>query len=272
MQFYKKRITISWMQTIVDSHCHLQMLDLVPYKGDLQIVLDEAKSEGVGHFLCVSIALKDAAPLKQIAKKHQNVSISVGIHPNEENEPLITVDKLCQLAEDDKVIAIGETGLDYYRNEGDMAWQHDRFRLQIRAARELNKPLIIHTRQAREDTIKILKEEGAKKVGGVFHCFTEDWQMAKAGLDLNFSISFSGIVTFKNAKQVHEVAEKVPIEQLLVETDAPYLAPHPYRGKANYPKYVRLVAEKIAELKKLDVSTVASQTTENFSRLFNVVL
>lgn len=247
----------------VDSHCHLNMLD------DMEGALRYAKEQGVGHFLCVAVTLDDHKILKDISDKHANVYISVGLHPNENPEQVITVDDLLPLAGDSRVIAIGETGLDYYRVEGDKKWQQERFIQHIECARQLSKPLIIHTRQAKEDTIQLLREQDAQNVGGVMHCFTEDWQTASSALDLGFYISFSGIVTFKNATELQQVAKKVPLERMLIETDSPYLAPVPYRGKTNQPGYVCHVAEYIAALRGEALERIAQQTTENFFTLFS---
>lgn len=254
---------------LVDSHCHLDQLDLTPYAGDLSKALAEAKTKGVEHFLCVCITLKDFPAVLEIAKSYPNVSASVGLHPNEQDidgEP--TEEDLISLAQDKKIIAIGETGLDYYRSTGDLGWQQERFRRHIRAAKKLNKPIIVHTRQAKTDTIQIMREEGASEIGGVMHCFTEDWAMAQEALDLNFYISFSGIVTFRNAVEIQDVAKRVPLDRMLIETDSPYLAPNPHRGKPNEPAYVRYVADYIAEMRDIDVVELGERTTENFSKLF----
>ena len=197
------------------------------------------------------------------------ISASVGIHPNTEliKEPVI--EEILALASRDEVVAIGETGLDYFRSEGDLSWQRARFRTHINVAKELDKPLIIHTRESKDDVIRILKEEGAAQVGGVMHCFVEDWETAQAAMELNFLISFSGIVTFKNAKELQDVAKLVPLKQMLVETDSPYLAPVPFRGKTNQPAYVRHVAEFISDLKEINFDVLAKQTTNNYNKLFN---
>ena len=253
---------------LIDSHCHLDQLDLTPHNGKLDKALANAKTHGVGHFLCVCIDLEHFPDVLKIAEQYDNVYASVGLHPNEKVNAEPTVAELIKLAQHPKVIAIGETGLDYYRTEGDVSWQQERFRHHIQAALEVKKPLIVHSRQAREDTIRILKEEGADKIGGVMHCFTENWEMAQQAIALNFYISFSGIVTFKNAHELQEVAKQVPLNKMLVETDSPYLAPNPYRGKPNEPAYVRYVAEYIAELRQLNFAAVAEQTTKNFKELF----
>lgn len=257
---------------LVDSHCHLDQLDLTPYEGDLAKALAHATDQGIEHFLCVCITLKEFPNLITIANKYPHISITVGLHPNEQDiEAEPTQADLVQLAQHPKIVGIGETGLDYYRSTGDIEWQQERFRQHIRAAKQLKKPLIVHTRQAKLDTIQILKEEDASSIGGVIHCFTEDWEMAKAALDLDFYISFSGIVTFRNATEIQEVAKKVPLTKMLIETDSPYLAPSPHRGKPNEPAYVRYVAEYIAELRGIEMEEVAKRTTENFFKLFKVL-
>ena len=255
---------------LVDSHCHLDQLDLAAHQGDLSKALAFAESFGVRHFLCVATTLKDFPEMLRVIAPYPNVSASLGLHPNEldiDHEP--NEDELVALASDKKVVAIGETGLDYYRSSGDLTWQHERFRRHIRAAIRSKKPLIIHSRQAKADTIKILREEQAEKIGGVLHCFTEDWAMAADAMALGFYVSFSGIVTFSNAREVQEVAKKMPLDKMLIETDSPYLAPVPHRGKPNEPAYVRYVAECIAKLREIDVEEVAKQTTENFFKLFD---
>ena len=254
---------------LVDSHCHLDQLDLTKYAGDLSKALSYADEQGVKHFLCVATTLKEFPTILQIANTYPNISASVGLHPNEtdiSHEP--DAAELAKLAEDKKVVAIGETGLDYFRSSGEIEWQRERFRQHIQAAKIAKKPLIIHTRQAREDTLRILKEEDASSVAGVMHCFTEDWDTAKAALELGFVISFSGIVTFQNAKDLQEVAKKVPLDRLLIETDSPYLAPVPHRGTPNEPAYVRYVAEYIAQLRGISVVELAEQTTKTFFTVF----
>jgi TatD DNase family protein len=237
---------------------------------DLPNAMLEAQKQGVGHMLCVCITLADFPKMLKIVKQYPQVSASVGLHPNEAVEKEPTVTDLVALAADEKVVAIGETGLDHYRSTGDVEWQRERFRQHIRAAQQVGKPLIIHTRQAREDTLRIMQEENASSVGGVMHCFTEDWAMASAALELGFYISISGIVTFKNALEIQEVAKKVPLDRLLIETDSPYLAPMPHRGKPNEPAYVRHVAEFVAALRGVELGEFAEQTTENFFRLFGM--
>jgi TatD DNase family protein len=198
------------------------------------------------------------------------ISLTVGVHPNVKECKDPSVDELVALGKLNKVIGIGETGLDYFRSEGDLSWQHQRFRNHIRAAKILKKPLIIHTREAKVDTLKILKDEGAEEIGGIIHCFTEDWEFAQKALDLNFYISFSGIITFNNATTIRDVVKKIPSDKFLIETDSPYLAPVPFRGRPNYPLYVRYVAEQIAELRGITVNKVADITTNNFYNLFQL--
>lgn len=260
---------------LVDSHCHLDRLDLNPWDGKISGALQSAAEQGVGHFLCVSIDLENYPNILEIARHHESVSVSVGVHPNERDGHEPTVAELVDLAGDSEVVAIGETGLDYFRSqkddEDDLEWQRERFRTHINAAKQTTKPLIIHMREATEDTLRLLKEEGADEVGGVMHCFVENWDIAQRALELNFDISFSGIVTFNSAKELKEVAAKMPIDRMLVETDSPYLAPVPYRGKPNYPAYVRNVAECVAELRGIHWEEVANITTENFFRRFSTV-
>ena len=255
------------MTPLVDSHCHLDFPELA---ADVPAALAEMTEHGVSHALCVSVTLEDFPKVKALAEQHSNLYASVGTHPDYPDHPLVTVQELVELANHPKVVAIGETGLDYYRLQGDLEWQRERFRTHIRAAKSCRKPLIIHTRAAAEDTLRIMHEEGAEEVGGVMHCFTETWQTAEAAMKLGFHISFSGIVTFKNATALKDVARRVPSERLLVETDAPYLAPVPFRGKTNRPAWVRFVAEEIARLRNVELEEIASATTRNFFRLFQI--
>lgn len=255
---------------LVDTHCHLDMLDLSPYDGDLSKAFAHANSMDVKYFLNVCVALEDFPKVLKIANQYPNVYASVGLHPNEQVTHEPTVEEIIKLSQDEKVIAIGETGLDTYRSTGDLTWQQNRFRNHIRAAIKTKKPLIIHTRQAKEDTVKIMQEENAKEAGGIMHCFTEDWEMAQKCLDLGFYISFSGIVTFPNAKVIQEVAQKVPLDRMLLETDSPYLAPIPHRGKSNEPAFVRHTADFIAKLRGVSLDEIAEKTTQNFSHLFKI--
>ena len=256
---------------LIDSHCHLDRLDLKPYQNDFSCFMQEVKNSHIEHLLCIAIDLESYPAMLELVENYPQISVSVGVHPNvhEGQEP--TVDELIALGSIDKVIAIGETGLDYFRSTGDLNWQHQRFRNHINAAKALKKPLIIHTREAKQDTLRILKEENAQEVGGIIHCFTEDWEFAEQALDLNFYISFSGIVTFNSAKEIQEVAKKAPAERFLIETDSPYLAPVPHRGRPNYPTYVRFVAEQIAKLRGVSVEEITELSTANFYRLFNKI-
>ena len=253
---------------LVDSHCHLDRLDLAPFGGDFSRYMDEVRAQGIEHQLCVSINMEAYPAMYKLVETFDQVSVSVGVHPNETKGREPDADELISLAHQSKVVAIGETGLDYYKIEGPKHEQQERFRRHIAAARAVSKPLIIHTREASADTLNILREEGADQVGGVFHCFTENWDTAKAAMDLNFHVSFSGIVTFKNAVSLQESARKLPADRLLIETDSPYLAPTPFRGKPNYPFYVRHVADFVADLRGLEIERLAELTTANYYALF----
>jgi len=224
----------------------------------------------IEHLLCIAIDLESYPAMLDLVADYPQISVSVGVHPNVDEGEEPSVEKLIALGANDKVIAIGETGLDYFRSSGDLSWQHRHFRNHIQAAKALKKPLIVHTREAKQDTLRILQEEGASEIGGIIHCFTEDWEFAQQALDLNFYISFSGIVTFNSAKDVQEVAKKVPANRFLIETDSPYLAPVPFRGRPNYPLYVRYVAEQCAKLRDTTVEEIAQQSTDNFYQLFNM--
>ena len=251
---------------LVDSHCHLDFPEL---NEDLPGVLSRMSDNGVTHALTISTTLETFPAVRRVAHAHANVWCSAGVHPDERRDGReASLDELLGMADDDRVVAIGETGLDYYRVEGDTEWQRERFRTHIRAARRCGKPLVIHTRASAPDTLRLMREEGAGEAGGVMHCFTETWDVARAALDEGFHISFSGIVTFKNAAELKEVARLVPLERMLVETDSPYLAPVPHRGKPNQPAFVRHVAEEIARLRGIAFEEVAQRTTENFFRLF----
>ena len=251
---------------LVDSHCHLDFPEL---QADFPAVLERMGAEGVTHALTISTTLETFPAVLRIACARPNLWCSAGVHPDERRDGReATLAELLAMADDSKVVAIGETGLDYYRVEGDTEWQRERFRTHIRAARACGKPLVIHTRESAEDTLRIMREEGAGEVGGVMHCFTETWDVARAALDLGFHISISGIVTFKNAATVKDVAKQVPLERLLVETDSPYLAPVPHRGKMNQPAFVRHVAEEVGRLRGIGLDLVASATTRNFFALF----
>ena len=249
---------------LVDSHCHL---DFPEFEGKLDEVREEMRANGVTHALCISVELPKFPKVLALAEAHDNFFASVGVHPDHEGEA-VDIPRLVELAAHPKIVAIGETGLDYHRLSGDLEWQRERFRTHIRAARKSCKPLVIHTRDAAEDTLRIMREEGAGEVGGVMHCFTETQEVADGALALGFHISFSGIVTIKNATQLKEVARRVPLERLLVETDSPYLAPVPHRGKTNRPGLVRHVAEEVARLRGIAFEDLAEATTRNFFRLF----
>jgi len=252
----------------IDSHCHLDRLELAPYGHDFARFVLETEAQQIAHMLCVAISLEAYPAMLNLVRDYDHISVSVGVHPNEQDCHEPSVEEVVELASNPKVVAVGETGLDYFRSEADTGWQHERFRTHIRAARAAGKPLIVHTREARADTLRILAEEGAGEVGGVLHCFTEDWETAKGGLDLNFFISFSGIETFRNAAQIQDVARRVPVDRFLIETDSPYLAPIPHRGKPNYPHYVRHVAQFIADLRQMTLEETADVTSRNYHTLF----
>lgn len=249
----------------IDSHCHLNFPDFAERLPD---IYKRMQDNHVSHALCISVDLDTYPEVLAIAESRDNLFASVGVHPDYEDCTEPTVERLVELAANPKVVAIGETGMDYYRTPGPLEWQRKRFRVHIRAARATNKPLVIHTRSASEDTLRIMAEEKAGEPGGVMHCFTESLDVAKAAMDMGFYISFSGIVTFKNAKELKEVARAVPLERMLIETDAPYLAPVPHRGKTNEPGFVKHVAEEIARLKDVSVEEVGEITSRNFRRLF----
>jgi TatD DNase family protein len=252
---------------LVDSHCHLDFPELAP---QLDSVLALMRDNRVSRALCVCVKLEDFPNIRALAEQHPELYGSVGVHPDYEGVAEATVKDLVALAAHPRILAIGETGLDYYRLTGDLEWQRERFRRHIRAARECGKPLIVHTRSAAEDTLRVMREERAGEVRGVMHCFTESWEVASAAMDLGFYVSFSGIVTFKNALALKEVARRLPLERMLIETDAPYLAPVPFRGKLNQPGLVKHVAEEIARLRNVSFEDVARATTDNFHKLFGV--
>ncbi|KMT64778.1 TatD family hydrolase [Catenovulum maritimum] len=252
---------------LVDSHCHLDKLKLEELGGSLDSVLDSARARGIKQFLCVSVTLDDFPNMAKTVESHADVAISCGVHPLH-NECQFEQAQLLKLADDPKVVAIGETGLDYFYSADTIEWQQNSFRQHCQVANQLDKPLIIHTRDARQDTLDILKQEGADKAGGVLHCFTESLEMAKAAMDLNFYISISGIVTFGNATELRDVVRALPLDRILVETDSPWLAPKPYRGKQNQPAYVHEVAQFVADLKGVSLAELSEQTTNNFYQLF----
>jgi TatD DNase family protein len=251
---------------LVDSHCHLDFPDLAC---DMPGIIERMQVAGVGCAVCIGVNLEDFPRVLALAERHPELYATVGVHPEYTDAEEPSTERLLELARHPKVIAIGETGLDYYWQKDRPEWQRERFRTHIRAARACGKPLVVHMRDAAEDTLGILAEEGASTVGGIMHCFTETWEVARRALDLGFLISFSGIVTFRNAHAIHEVARLAPLDRILVETDAPYLAPVPYRGKRNEPSYVRHVAESVARLRGIATEEVVSATTDNFYRLFN---
>jgi TatD DNase family protein len=249
----------------IDSHCHLDFPDLAARTDE---ILANMAANDVSHALCVSVDLPDFPKVLALAEQHANLFASAGVHPDYEETAEPSVGDLVRLASHPRVVAIGETGLDYFRLKGDLEWQRQRFRTHIHAARESGKPLIIHTREAAADTLRLMREEGAGEIGGVMHCFTESWEVAQAAMDMGFYISFSGIVTFKNATALKEVAQKVPLDRMLIETDSPYLAPVPFRGKTNEPAFVKHVAEEIGRLKGLEAPEVGHATSRNFFKLF----
>lgn len=253
---------------LVDSHCHLDRLDLTSHGGSLDAALAAARSRGVGHFLCIGVSAANASAVKALGERYADVDCSIGVHPLDlqpGSQPAL--EWLIEELDHPRVVAIGETGLDYHYEPQAAEQQRESFRLHLHAAQICGKPVIVHTREARADTLALLRE-AALPQAGVLHCFTEDWEMAKAALDLGFYISLSGIVTFRNADALRDVARRVPAERLLVETDSPYLAPVPFRGKPNLPQYVREVAEFLAHLRGGSFERFAEQTTENFRRLF----
>lgn len=250
---------------LVDSHCHLDFPDLAE---NLPEIFAEMHRNGVGGAVCIGVTLEAFPAILALTEQHRHLVASVGVHPENTGVQEASVAVLSELAQHPNVVAIGETGLDYYWHKDRPEWQRTRFRTHIRAAREVGKPLVIHNRDATEDVLRLLVEEKAEEIGGVMHCFTETWEVAQAALDLGFYISISGIVTFKNAAQIKSVARQVPLDRLLIETDSPYLAPVPYRGKRNQPGYVKYVAEEIARLREMPFDELASATTENCFRLF----
>ena len=251
----------------VDSHCHLDFPELA---AELPALLDAMAAARVTHALCISVNLPDWPAVHALALEHPNLYATVGVHPDYPDTPEPSIDDLVERATRPKVVAIGETGLDYYRETGDLEWQRARFRTHIRAARKARTPLVVHTRASAADTLTIMRDEDAGDAGGVMHCFTETWEAARDALDLGFHISLSGIVTFKNARELKEVARRVPLDRLLIETDSPYLAPVPYRGKRNQPAYVAHVAAEIARLREVPVEAIAAVTSANFFRLFRI--
>jgi TatD DNase family protein len=253
---------------LVDSHCHLDCIDLSEFDNSFDQLVKQSVDSGIEHMLCVSINLDKYPAMLEKVRPYENISVSAGMHPMADQSDTFTVEYLTELASDDKVVAIGETGLDYYYHKDDPAWQQERFRAHIRVANELDKPVIIHTRDAGDDTLDILRQEDAERCGGVIHCFTETQEFADRAMDLGFMISISGIVTFRNADALRDIASRIPDEHLLIETDSPYLAPVPHRGKQNQPLFVRHVAETLAEIRATSVEHIAEVSRANFYRLF----
>ncbi|MBR9911568.1 MAG: TatD family hydrolase [Gammaproteobacteria bacterium] len=253
---------------LVDSHCHLDRLKLDKYGGSLDQALQAARLAGVEKFLCIGISLENRQRVTDLAAKYPDVRASVGVHPLDVAAGLATEDQLVAWGENPDVVALGETGLDYYYSKDDLAVQQESFAIHLRAAGRAQLPVVVHTRDAREDTLSLIKEHGCLENAGVLHCFTESWEMAKAALDMNYYVSLSGIVTFKNAEELRDVARKLPLDRLLVETDSPYLAPVPFRGKPNEPAFVREVAKFVAELRGISYEQLCEATGENFHRLF----
>jgi TatD DNase family protein len=250
---------------LVDSHCHLNFPELA---SNIDAVRAAMLKNQVGHALLISVTLEKFPEVLMLAERYSNFFATVGVHPDYEDEPPFNVETLVELAKHPKVVGIGETGLDYFRLTGDLTWQRERFRTHIRAAIKADLPLIIHTRSSAEDTLRIMREENAHAVGGVMHCFTENFDVAMRAIEMGFYISFSGIVTFKNAAALKEVAQQVPLDRILVETDSPYLAPIPFRGKTNQPAYVRHVAEEVASLRNISLEELTEASTSNFFKLF----
>ncbi|WP_374855634.1 TatD family hydrolase [Acinetobacter indicus] len=253
----------------VDTHCHLTMLDLTPYDGNLDLALAQAREAGVSKFMSISVDLDDHIELAKIAARHADVGYTVGVHPCEDAATMAraTTDYLVELAQPEKVWALGETGLDYYHSTDFIAEQKDCFARHIHASQIVKKPVVVHTRSAKHDTVDIIRAE--KSTHGILHCFTEDWQTAKAVLDCGYYVSFSGIVSFKNAQDLRDVAKQVPLDRVLIETDSPYLAPMPYRGKSNEPKYVPYVAKALSDVYDKSLEEMAFITMQNFENLLN---
>ena len=253
---------------LIDSHCHLDRLKLEPYNGDLGRAIIAAREAGVQRMLCIGIDMDNASKVVSIAEQYDDIYASVGIHPLEKDAPVVSESDLLAFAAHPKVVGIGETGLDYYYSQESASQQQENFVVHLQAAAQSKLPVIVHSRDAREDTLNLLREHSNQEVGGVLHCFTESWEMARAAMDMNFFISISGIVTFRNAGALREVVRKLPLDRLLIETDAPYLAPVPHRGKPNEPKFLPDVARFVAELKGVSEAELVQVTSDNFFRLF----
>ncbi|MFP1679921.1 TatD family hydrolase [Alloalcanivorax sp. C16-2] len=254
---------------LVDSHCHLDRLNLDAYQGDFQAMMAATRADGISHMLCIGVDLETFPRVRELAERHDDVHATVGVHPLYKDSREPDADELARLADHPRVVAIGETGLDYFYAKDEREWQRKRFVAHIEAARRTGLPLVIHTRGAKDDTLALLREHGGGEVRGVLHCFTEDTDMAEQAMALGFYISISGIVTFRNAEALRETVRALPVERLLIETDSPWLAPVPYRGKPNEPRYVARVAECVAELKDLPVAELARVTRDNFYTLFS---
>lgn len=254
----------------VDTHCHLTMLDLTPYAGDLDVALQQARDVGVSKFMSISVNLDDHIALAEIAARHSDVGYSVGVHPCEDPAVMAraTTERLIALAQAEKVWALGETGLDYFHSTDFIAEQKQCFARHIQASKAVKKPVVVHTRSAKHDTVDIIRAEQSSH--GILHCFTEDWETAKAVLDCGYYVSFSGIISFKNAQDLRDVAKQIPLDRVLIETDSPYLAPMPYRGKSNEPKYVPYVAKALSDVYDKSVEEIAFITMQNFENLLNL--
>jgi len=255
---------------LVDSHCHLDCIDLSEFDNNFDKLIQDSLNAGIEHMLCVSINLQKYPAMLEKVRQYQNISVSAGMHPMADETDEFSVDYLTELADDEKVVAIGETGLDYYYHKGDPQWQLQRFRAHIQVANQVNKPVIIHTRDAGDDTLKVLQEESAEQCGGVIHCFTETQEFANQALEMGLMISISGIVTFRNADVLRKIAKSIPDNRLLIETDSPYLAPMPHRGKQNQPAFVRHVAETLADIRNTSVEHIAEISRNNYYQLFNI--
>ena len=255
---------------LVDSHCHLDCIDLSDFDNSFDELIQQTYAAGVEHMLCVSINLEKYPGMLEAVRDYPNISVSAGLHPMADESDEFSAEYLAELAKDEKVVAIGETGLDYYYHKDNPQWQQDRFRAHVQVANKVKKPVIIHTRDAGDDTLKILQQENAEACGGVIHCFTETQDFANKAIEMGLMISISGIVTFRNADALREIAKTIPDDHLLIETDSPYLAPVPYRGKQNQPAYVHQVAETLAEIRNTSVESIAEISRNNFYRLFNV--
>ncbi len=255
---------------LVDSHCHLDCIDLTDFDNSFDKLIKHTHESGVEHMLCVSINLKSYPDMLEKVRDYPNISVSAGLHPMADESDVFSAEQLSELAQDEKVVAIGETGLDYYYHKDNPQWQQERFRAHVQVANQLKKPIIVHTRDAGDDTLKILRDENAESCGGVIHCFTETQEFAEQALELGFMISISGIVTFRNADALRAIAKTIPDDRLLIETDSPYLAPIPHRGKQNQPAFVRHVAETLAEIRATSVESIAEISRNNFYRLFNI--